>query len=227
MNRSKLRKRLPEGLVWCGVVALSVAVALAQDSAPQNQAAGNANQTATSASVRTDGQIEMDVVHALDASQALKDDLITAATIQSEVTLAGTVSTDASKKLAESIASKVPGVTNVHNNLIVGNPQQAQDAMESQPADESDPGQSNAGQPQQANGQSENGPMPPPQAYPQQAPQQYPDQGQYPAPQGQYPPQRQYPPAYPQPRPQYAPYGSQQRGITSLRRRPTRLPLGR
>lgn len=205
MNRSKLRKRLPEGLVWCGVVALSVAVALAQDSAPQNQAAGNANQTATSASVRTDGQIEMDVVHALDASQALKDDLITAATIQSEVTLAGTVSTDASKKLAESIASKVPGVTNVHNNLIVGNPQQAQDAMESQPADESDPGQSNAGQPQQANGQSENGPMTPPQAYPQQAPQQYPDQGQY-------PPQRQYPPAYPQPRPQYAPYGSQQQG---------------
>ena len=37
----------------------------------------------------------MDVVHALDASQALKNDLITAATIQSEVTLSGTVSSEA------------------------------------------------------------------------------------------------------------------------------------
>ena len=46
----------------------------------------------------------MDVVHALDASAALKNDLITAATIQSEVTLSGTVSSDASKQLAESIA---------------------------------------------------------------------------------------------------------------------------
>ena len=71
---------------------------------------------------RTDGQIEMDVVHALDASAALKNDLITAATIQSEVTLSGTVSTDASKQLAESIAAHVNGVTKVHNNLTVGNP---------------------------------------------------------------------------------------------------------
>ena len=75
-----------------------------------------------SAGSRTDGQIEMDVVHALDASQALKDDMITAATIQSEVTLSGTVSSDSSKQLAESIAKTVPGVTKVHNNLKVGNP---------------------------------------------------------------------------------------------------------
>jgi hypothetical protein len=84
-------------------------IALAQDAAP---AAGQ----------RTDGQIEMDVVHALDASQALKNDLITAATIQSQVTLSGTVSTDASKQLAESIVRGVPGVTGVKNNLNVGNP---------------------------------------------------------------------------------------------------------
>ena len=51
---------------------------------------------------RSDSQIEMDVVHALDAalSQALKNDLITAATIQSEVTLSGTVSSKSSRKLA-------------------------------------------------------------------------------------------------------------------------------
>ena len=64
-----------------GVLALAGVMALAQDAAPSN-------------GPRSDGQIEMDVVHALDGSQALKNDLITAATIQSEVTLSGTVSSD-------------------------------------------------------------------------------------------------------------------------------------
>lgn len=92
-----------------GVIALAGAMALAQDAAPSN-------------GQRSDGQIEMDVVHALDGSQALKNDLITAATIQGEVTLSGTVSSDSSKQLAESIVKGVQGVTNVHNNLKVGNP---------------------------------------------------------------------------------------------------------
>ncbi|HEV2487874.1 MAG TPA: BON domain-containing protein [Terracidiphilus sp.] len=203
MNRSLLKRSFLQVLVWSGVVVLGAAVALAQD-AP---AAG---------SQRSDGQIEMDVVHALDASQALKNDLITAATIQSEVTLSGTVSTDESKKLAEQISSQVPGVTKVHNNLKVGNPQDAQEALPPQPADESDPGL-----PQQANnqpnyGQPDNGPMPQPQPYPQQAPQQgqYPDQGQYPPQQEQYPNQGQYPqqgqyPPYPSGRPHYG-YPQQQ-----------------
>ena len=65
---------------------MSLAVAVAQNAAP---ASGQ----------RSDGQIEMDVVKALDASQALKNDLITAATIQGEVTLAGTVSDKAAKDL--------------------------------------------------------------------------------------------------------------------------------
>src|ERR1019366_5938864 len=95
-------------LVSVGAFALSGVLAAAQDAAPAGQ--------------RTDGQIEMDVVHALDASQALKNDLITAATIQAEVTLSGTVSSDASRNLAESIVKGVPGVTGVHNNLKVGNP---------------------------------------------------------------------------------------------------------
>ena len=72
----------------------------------------------------------MDVVHALDTSQALKNDLITAATIQGEVTLSGRVSSEASRGLAESIASHVPGVTKVNNNLKVGNPQDAQAAQD-------------------------------------------------------------------------------------------------
>jgi len=91
-------------------------MAVAQDAAPSN-------------GPRTDGQIEMDVVHALDASQALKNDLITAATIESEVTLSGTVSSDSSKQLAESIAKTVPGVSKVHNNLKVGNPADDENAQ--------------------------------------------------------------------------------------------------
>src|SRR6478609_17476 len=94
---------------WLAVIVLGGAMALGQASAPASGA-------------RTDGQIEMDVVRALDASEALKNDLITAATIQSEVTLSGTVSSDSSRQLAESVAKTVPGVSKVHNNLKVGNP---------------------------------------------------------------------------------------------------------
>ena len=212
MNRSLLKRVFMQVLTWSGVVVLSAAMAYAQDPASAD-------------GQRTDGQIEMDVVHALDASQALKNDLITAATIQSEVTLAGTVSTEASKKLAESIASKVAGVTKVHNNLTIGNPQDAQNGPAPQSADDNDQGAQ-----QQASAQPNNGPAPPPQAYPQAPPPppgQDADQGQYsqPAPpqgqnggQGQYsqpaPPQQgQYPPPYPPARPGYGyPPPQQQQG---------------
>jgi hypothetical protein len=117
-----IRPLLPRRFMWVAVLALGCAMALAQDAAPSN-------------AQRSDGQIEMDVVHALDASQALKNDLITAATIQGEVTLSGTVSTESSKQLAESIAKTVPGVTAVHNNLKIGNP--ADDAnAQGAPADD-------------------------------------------------------------------------------------------
>ena len=168
MKRPFFKRIFPQTLVWVGLVALSGALALGQDAAP-------------AASQRTDGQIEMDVVHALDASKALKNDLITAATIQSEVTLSGTVSSQASSELAESIAAHVPGVTKVNNNLKVGNPQQAAD-QNAPPADN----------------QADDMPPPPPPA---------PADGPMPAPapnQGQ--PQAQAPyPTYPPARPQYAP----------------------
>lgn len=109
MNRPLSKNFISTACGLLALVALSASMALAQDAA-----AGGGS--------RSDGQIEMDVVHALDGSQALRNDLITAATIQSEVTLSGTVSSDSSKQLAESIAKTVPGVTKVHNNLKVGNP---------------------------------------------------------------------------------------------------------
>lgn len=127
-----------------GVIALAGAMALAQDAAP-------------SGGPRSDGQIEMDVVHALDASQALKNDLITAATIQSEVTLSGTVSSDSSKQLAESIAKTVAGVSKVHNNLKIGNPADdanAQGAPANDPSNDTADAQAQPDQGSQDNGQN-------------------------------------------------------------------------
>jgi len=192
MNRSLLKRVFPQFLACAGLVLLCGAAALAQTPAQDQTAAPAAGQ-------RTDGQVEMDVVHDLDASQALKNDLITAATIQGEVTLSGTVSSQASKELAESISAHVPGVTAVHNNLAVGNPQDAA-AQDQQPAQQADAGDPGAPPPPPDN-QADNGPAPPPQAYPQQppTPQPYPQQPP-PSNQGQAP----YPP-YPPTRPQYAP----------------------
>ena len=244
MNRTWTRKAITKEstqLVTLAVlVVLCAVVAMAQDQGapaqPQGDPAAQQNsQTGQRPDMRTDGQIEMDVVHALDASAALKNDLITAATIQSEVTLSGTVSSDASKQLADSIASHVNGVTKVHNNLQIGNP--GADAQNQQPApaagDMPDPDQSEA----QRNMAGLPPPGPAPDANPQgpdqgpqnQGPQNQAPQDQGPPPgltnnpqaapypqQGGYPPQRpqyqspqasQYPPQYP---PQYPSQGQPQ-----------------
>jgi hypothetical protein len=215
MKRTLMKRVTTQLMAWTGVAVLCAVVALAQDSgagsAPQSQ-----GQPAVQQGQRTDGQIEMDVVHALDASAALKNDLITAATIQGEVTLSGTVSSDASKQLAESIASHVDGVTKVHNNLNVGNPGEAAQAAQPAPdnSDVPDADQSQAQQnmaslpppgpaPQGSPNQNQAPPQSQPPAaapYPQQPP--YPQQGGYPAP----PPRPQYQsPQYSQYPPQYAP----------------------
>jgi hypothetical protein len=204
MNRTLLKRISIQFMVWAGAAVLCSAIlcsvaALAQDAGALAEPS-QGQPAAQTQGPRTDGQIEMDVVHALDASQALKNDLITAATIQSEVTLSGTVSSEASKKLAGSIASHVDGVTKVHNNLTVGNPQDAQ-AMHPAPDNEAQEMPDN-----QQEGSGTAG-LPPPGPAPDQYPNQgqYPPQGQYPA-QAPYPPQQPYPPqggAYPPPRPPY------------------------
>ena len=198
MNKPRLLQMVPQALALIAVLTFAGA-------APAR--AQNTDQAA-SAGQRTDGQIEMDVVQALDASQALKNDLITAATIQGQVTLSGTVSSQASKQLAESIVAKVPGVTKVNNHLKVGNPADAQNDQAAQPAPE--PSDDN-GPPQMGDNQPQPGPPPQSQQAPPRqntAPQpgysQYPQGGEgYPPPppgygQGYPPP----PPGYGQ-RPQY------------------------
>jgi TonB family protein len=77
-------------------------------------------QPAQQPAARSDGQVERDLIQALDASKALKSSTITGATVQGEVTLSGRASNESSRELAESIASYIPGVTKVHNNLTVG-----------------------------------------------------------------------------------------------------------
>ncbi|HUD74767.1 MAG TPA: BON domain-containing protein, partial [Terracidiphilus sp.] len=138
MNRPMFKRVFPQTLVWAGLVVLCGVNALAQETATAPPPA---------AEVRADGKIEMDVVHALDASQALKSELITAATMQSEVTLSGTVASNSNRKLAETIASQVPGVTKVNNNLKVVNPQAAEDTGNEEDQDMAQPQPGNAGTP--------------------------------------------------------------------------------
>jgi len=224
MNRSLLKNMIRPLVAGTGVAVLFAVVALAQDAgAPAGQSQGQAQgqpaaQPAAPQGPRADGQIEMDVVHALDASAALKNDLITAATIQSEVTLSGTVSTEASKQLAESIAAHVDGVTKVNNNLKVGNP--AADAQNMPPAPNTQemPDADQSQVQQQTAGLPPPGPAPGQGANPTPNESQAPARAPYPQQQGAYPPpspppQRpqyqnpqysQYPPQYP-PAPRYAP----------------------
>jgi hypothetical protein len=203
-NQTISRTALLAALACAGLVVSTGLVVNAQtpDSAPASSASAQSGQ-------RTDGQIEMDVVHALDGSRALKNDMITAATIQGEVTLSGTVSSEASRELAESIVGHVNGVSGVKNNLKVGNPQA--DAMAAQAAPDSqqaanEPDDSMAPIPPSADGP---GNVPGQAPYPSQA---QPSAGTYPNQQGQYPPQGQpqYPNQgqYPTP-PQGQPYPNQ------------------
>jgi hypothetical protein len=150
-------------------MSLSAPVAIAQDpgAAPQDSAAGQP----------TDAKIETDVVHALDAASSLTNDWITPLTEQGKVTLSGTSASAANRQLAESITSKVPGVTKVVNNLKVGDPQATADGQ-GQPQDQTD--YADQGQP----------PAPPPA-----------DNGANQPPasaQGAYPPQGNYAPGQPQ-----------------------------
>jgi hypothetical protein len=143
--------------IWANMTATS---AWAQDSTPAAQDSSAQDSSQGAAGQRTDGQIEMDVVHALDAAPALKQDWITAGTVQGEVTLSGTSGSDANRQLAESIAAKVAGVTKVVNNLKVGDPQTAQDA---QPQAQDQGEYPDQGQPAASNnGAQPMAPIPPP-----------------------------------------------------------------
>jgi hypothetical protein len=156
---------------------------------------------------RSDSDIQSDVAYALSNSQALKGQPITAATVEGDVTISGSVHDAASKELAESLIYRVNGVRSVTNNLTVGeqapadDTAQAADPNASQQQDPNyDPAQQNMA-PVDPNQQAQGQQAPNDQAQPMRDQQQaqappYPDQNQQVAP--QYPPQRQPYNGYPQ-----------------------------
>ncbi len=92
----------------------------------------------TQTAVRTDFDIQTEVAAALTQSPQLQGQHITAATIQGDVTLSGTVQDNSAKQLAQQIAAGVNGVRSVENNLTISNtPVQPQAAGQS--ADEQVP----------------------------------------------------------------------------------------
>ncbi|HMD21314.1 MAG TPA: BON domain-containing protein [Alloacidobacterium sp.] len=144
-----------------------------------------------SAAVRSDADIETDVAGVLAQSPQLQGQSITAATIQGDVTLSGTVRDNSSKQLAQQIAAGVRGVRSVENNLEVNNTSAQHPAVADQQADQSvpppPPYDQGVANPDQAENQ---------QGYPPAQPQspRYPQQPNYP-PQQNYPAQ----PVYQQP----------------------------
>ena len=192
MNNRIFRSVLPAVVLAGGFLIWTSLSASAQDPAAQSPADASAQS-----GQRTDGQIEMDVVHTLDAAPELKQDWITAGTVQGAVTLTGTSATEANRQLAESLASKVNGVTSVVNNLKVGDPQAAQNQEQypdqGQPADQ--------GQQQATNDMGQGGNQPQP--------------GYAPQPQANYPPSG--------PRPGYQPQVSR---VPEGPRNPVTLPQG-
>ncbi len=190
------RRTWPAALLLSGLMALP---AIAQESAAQDSAPQAA------AGQRTDSQIETDVVRAIDANPTLTNDWITAGTVQGEVTLSGTSASDANRKLTESIAAKVPGVTKVVNNLKVGDPQQAADQYGAQPQDQiapPDPGQGQGQYQAQGDPQGQQYPAQDPNQYPQQQPQGQQAQPYY---NGQQAPGPNYPQNYPRNAQNYPP----------------------
>jgi len=137
-------------------------------------------------SVRSDSEIQSDVAYVLTSAVELKGQHITAATIEGDVTLSGSVNDAGSKQLAESVVSHVNGVRSVTNNLTVGSAPEAQPADQSQQApNPPDQGEQGPPPPDQ---NAQQGP-PPPQGQDQgPPPQQYPGDTQA----NGYPP-RQYP----------------------------------
>jgi hypothetical protein len=84
-----------------------------------SQSASPPEPDAARSPARSDGQIELDVLHALDASKTMKSEGISVDTRTGEVTLSGSVSCESARELAELISGGVPGVTKVRNNLKV------------------------------------------------------------------------------------------------------------
>lgn len=96
-----------------------------------------ATGVACSKPAKTDAQISGDVQNQLSGDNQLQGRQVAVQSSNGTVTLTGTVNSDAEKVAASNDASKVEGVKQVLNNLVVASPQQtaaAQPEPEQQPA---------------------------------------------------------------------------------------------
>src|SRR5215813_10677566 len=133
------------------------------------------------AAVRPDADIQNDVALALSQSAQLQGQQITAATILGDVTLSGTVRDNASKQLAQQIASGVNGVRSVENNLTVGNIPAQQPTQADQDAPPPPPIDQGVSNPDEAESQENYPPEQQSQNYPQQPSNQPPPNYQQPS----------------------------------------------
>lgn len=69
-----------------------------------------------------DAQVEANVLKALASSPQLADQAISTTTVYGQVTLTGTVRDEASRDMAEKLASDAPGVQKVIDQLAIGTP---------------------------------------------------------------------------------------------------------
>jgi hypothetical protein len=129
-----------------------------------------APQQAQSA-MRPDADIQTELAAALARSPQLQGQNITAATIQGDVTLSGTVQDNAAKQLAQQIAAGVSGVLSVENNLTISATRAQQPAQAEEQTPPPPPYDQGVSSPDQADNNQQN--YPPPaqeeaQGYPQQ-----------------------------------------------------------
>ena len=102
---------------------LSAAVPGSAQVAGRDTAASTGTATAPPASsVMSDAQIEANVVRSLAASKTLAGDNITTTAVFGKVTLTGVVTDEASRELAETLASHAAGVKLVVDSLTIGTP---------------------------------------------------------------------------------------------------------
>ena len=161
---------------------------------------------------QTDGNIQSNVAYALTHDSTLQGQQITATTAQGQVTLSGTVQTNAQRQQAETLAANVSGVSGILNNIRVTDPNSpipaaadtaqqqntAQDQAPPPPQDQSVNAQAPAQAPSGQNPGYNVPPPPPDQAAPQTVPQTG-SRPQYQPQQGGYPPQQGYNQAPPPP----------------------------
>ncbi|MGI4758606.1 MAG: BON domain-containing protein [Janthinobacterium lividum] len=141
----------------------------------------------------TDAKVEADVLKAFAGEARLANQPITTSTVYGVVTLTGSVSNESARDAAEQLASRTPGVKKVVDQLVVGAPLAASNAVDPASAN-SYPVNNGTGQPAyggsapMSNGPANSG-YPPNGQYPQGAPPNqpgYPNQSSYPNQQGQY-----------------------------------------